>query len=56
ADLDAALDALEELEHTAQLFLLTRGLPTAPLSDAQVAALRSAAPRSAAPTGKALTP
>jgi ribulose-5-phosphate 4-epimerase/fuculose-1-phosphate aldolase len=39
ADLDAALDALEELEHTAQLFLLTRGLATAPLTDAQLRAL-----------------
>ncbi|MFS0894879.1 class II aldolase/adducin family protein [Microbacterium sp. 179-I 3D3 NHS] len=38
-DLDAALDAVEELEHTAQLFLLTRGLATAPLTDAQLRAL-----------------
>ena len=45
ADLDAALDALEELEHTAQLFLLTRGLATAPLTDAQLASLRPKDPR-----------
>ncbi|MDQ0727635.1 class II aldolase/adducin family protein [Microbacterium sp. W4I20] len=44
-DLDAALDAVEELEHTAQLFLLTRGLPTAPLTPAQLSAL-------AAPSGR----
>ncbi|WP_025156346.1 class II aldolase/adducin family protein [Leifsonia aquatica] len=51
ADLAEALDALEELEHTAQLFLLTRGLRTASLSDEQVAALQ---PRTT--TGKAPTP
>lgn len=38
-DLDSAVDALEELEHTAQLFLLTRGLATAPLTPAQRHAL-----------------
>lgn len=38
-DLDSAVDALEELEHTAQLFLLTRGLATAPLTPAQLHAL-----------------
>ncbi|MFS0911149.1 class II aldolase/adducin family protein [Microbacterium sp. 179-I 3D2 NHS] len=38
-DLDAALDAVEELEHTAQLFLLTRGHAAAPLTDAQLRAL-----------------
>lgn len=36
ADLDTALDAVEELEHTAQLFLLTRGLATSPLTSAQL--------------------
>ncbi|MEJ1090844.1 aldolase [Microbacterium istanbulense] len=40
-DLDTALDALEELEHTAQLFFLTRGMRTAPLTPDQLAALRS---------------
>jgi ribulose-5-phosphate 4-epimerase/fuculose-1-phosphate aldolase len=35
-DLDSAVDALEELEHTAQLFFLTRGLATAPLTPAQL--------------------
>lgn len=44
-DLDAALDAVEELEHTAQLFLLTRGLAAAPLTPAQLHAL-------AAPSGR----
>ncbi len=39
ADLDTALDAVEELEHTAQLFLLTRGLATSPLTAAQLHAL-----------------
>lgn len=38
-DLDAALDALEELEHTAHISLLTAGRPTAPLTDEQLAAL-----------------
>ncbi|QUW17841.1 class II aldolase/adducin family protein [Agrococcus sp. Marseille-Q4369] len=39
ADLDAALDALEELEHAAQIFFVTQGLRTAPLTAAQLAAL-----------------
>lgn len=39
ADLDSALDALEELEHTAQVYFITRGLPTAPLTEASLAAL-----------------
>ncbi|MFF2050542.1 class II aldolase/adducin family protein [Leifsonia sp. NPDC058194] len=51
ADLDAALDALEELEHTAQLFFLTHAHRTAPLSDTQAAALHPGAR-----TGKAPTP
>jgi ribulose-5-phosphate 4-epimerase/fuculose-1-phosphate aldolase len=34
-----ALDALEELEETAKLFLLLRGLPTRPLSEAERSAL-----------------
>lgn len=38
-DLDAALDALEELEHTAQIFFITQGLRTAPLTAAQLASL-----------------
>ena len=45
ADLDAALDALEELEHTAQLFFLTRGLPTAPLTPAQLHAVAAPSER-----------
>ena len=45
ADLDAALDALEELEHTAQLFFLTRGLATAPLTSAQLHALAAPSER-----------
>lgn len=43
ADLDAALDALEELEHTAQVYFITHGHQTAPLTAAQLEAL---APRS----------
>ncbi|MGC5076880.1 class II aldolase/adducin family protein [Agrococcus sp. DT81.2] len=38
ADLDSALDALEELEHTAQIYFITRDHRTAPLTDDQVAA------------------
>ncbi|MFV0253263.1 MAG: class II aldolase/adducin family protein [Beutenbergiaceae bacterium] len=38
-DLDSALDALEELEHTARLYLLTRGLPATPLTQQQQDAL-----------------
>ncbi len=37
--LDAAANAIEELEETAKLFLLLRGSKTRPLTDAQVAAL-----------------
>ncbi|WP_337002486.1 MULTISPECIES: class II aldolase/adducin family protein [unclassified Microbacterium] len=44
-DLDAALDALEELEHTAQLFFLTRGLATAPLTSAQLHAFAAPSER-----------
>ena len=36
-DLASAADAIEELEETARLFLLLRGLPTRALDDAQVA-------------------
>ncbi|MFV0426296.1 MAG: class II aldolase/adducin family protein [Beutenbergiaceae bacterium] len=43
-DLDSALDALEELEHTAQLFFLTRALPVAPLTPQQQAALSPSLP------------
>ncbi|MHC9045907.1 3-oxo-tetronate 4-phosphate decarboxylase [Microbacterium saperdae] len=38
--LSAAMDALEELEETAKLFLLLRGVATRPLTAAQVDALR----------------
>lgn len=38
-NLGAALDALEELEHTAQLFLLLHGRPTRPLTPEQAMAL-----------------
>ncbi|GHB37006.1 class II aldolase [Streptomyces xanthochromogenes] len=38
-DLATALDALEELEETARLFLLLRGMPTRPLTEAEQAAL-----------------
>lgn len=38
--LSAAMDALEELEETAKLFLLLRGMPTRPLSVAEIEALR----------------
>jgi ribulose-5-phosphate 4-epimerase/fuculose-1-phosphate aldolase len=38
--LSAAMDALEELEETAKLFLLLRGVATRPLTPAQVDALR----------------
>jgi len=37
--LDAAANAIEELEETAKLFLLLRGSKTRPLTEAQVAAL-----------------
>lgn len=39
ASLAEAMDALEELEETARLFLLLRGLPVNPLTAAQAAAL-----------------
>ncbi|QFY06525.1 aldolase [Nonomuraea phyllanthi] len=39
ASLGAALDAIEELEETAKLFLLLRGLPTRPLTPEQRRAL-----------------
>lgn len=40
SDLDAAANAIEELEETAKLHLLLRGLPVRPLSAAQVADVR----------------
>ena len=40
ASLAAAMDALEELEETAKLFLLLRGVATRPLTRAQAEALR----------------
>ena len=40
ATLSSAMDALEELEETAKLFLLLRGTATRPLTPAQVDALR----------------
>ncbi len=46
ADLDSAVDALEELEHTAQLFFVTRGLATAPLTPAQLHAFAAPSERS----------
>ncbi len=39
-DLDSALDVLEELEHTAQIFFLTSGMRTAPLTPHHLAALQ----------------
>jgi 3-dehydro-4-phosphotetronate decarboxylase len=42
ASLSAAMDALEELEETAKLFLLLRGMPTRPLTPAEAEALRPA--------------
>lgn len=44
-DLDSALDALEELEHTAQIFFLTSGMRTAPLTAQNLAALQSQTPQ-----------
>ena len=41
ATLDAAVDAIEELEATARLHLLLAGRPTRPLTAEQVAALRA---------------
>ncbi|MFJ5072873.1 3-oxo-tetronate 4-phosphate decarboxylase [Kitasatospora sp. NPDC088556] len=43
AALATAMDALEELEETARLFLLLRGLPTRPLTGAERAALTASA-------------
>ncbi|MFB7646457.1 3-oxo-tetronate 4-phosphate decarboxylase [Streptomyces sp. NPDC056084] len=43
--LATALDALEELEETARLFLLLKGMPTRPLTDAEQAALTPPAQR-----------
>ncbi len=40
SDLDAAANAIEELEETAKLHLLLRGLPVRPLTGAQVADVR----------------
>ncbi len=40
ADLAAAADAAEELEETARLYLMLRGLPTRPLTADQVRSLR----------------
>ncbi|WP_324901121.1 3-oxo-tetronate 4-phosphate decarboxylase [Streptomyces sp. CB01201] len=45
--LATALDALEELEETARLFLLLKGMPTRPLTDAEQAALTPPAQRAA---------
>jgi ribulose-5-phosphate 4-epimerase/fuculose-1-phosphate aldolase len=42
SSLSAAMDAIEELEETAKLFLLLRGMPTRPLTAAQADALRPA--------------
>lgn len=42
ASLPAAMDALEELEETAKLFLMLRGMPTRPLTPAEAEALRPA--------------
>lgn len=49
-DLDAALDALEELEHTAHLYFITHGHPTAPLTDGQLAQLSARVPSRKAPS------
>ena len=38
--LEAAVYATEELEETAKLFLLLRGVPTRPLDRAQIAELK----------------
>lgn len=43
-DVDAALDALEEIEHTAQVFLSLRGLPMRPLTPSESAALSAPTP------------
>ncbi|MEW1700572.1 MULTISPECIES: class II aldolase/adducin family protein [unclassified Streptomyces] len=44
ADPERALEAAEEIEETARLFLLLRGAPTRPLTEAQRGALRPASP------------
>jgi ribulose-5-phosphate 4-epimerase/fuculose-1-phosphate aldolase len=41
ATLDAAVNAVEELEETAKLFLLLRGTPTRPLSEEQIEELNA---------------
>ena len=41
SSLEAAVNAAEELEETAKLFLLLRDLPTRPLDQAQMADLKS---------------
>jgi len=46
-DLSAALDAAEELEETARLFMLLQGQRTRYLTDDQVAELRKAFPNKA---------
>lgn len=46
-DLDVALDALEEIEHTAQIFLSLRGLPMRPLTASETAALSAPTSREA---------
>ena len=40
--LNTAIDAIEELEEAAKIFLLLHGKPTSPLNDDQIRALRSA--------------
>jgi 3-dehydro-4-phosphotetronate decarboxylase len=42
SSLEAAVYAVEELEETAKLFLLLQGKPTSPLTEEQIAALKSA--------------
>ena len=44
ATMEGALGAIEELEETARLHLILRGLPTVPLTDAQVRELRERFP------------
>jgi ribulose-5-phosphate 4-epimerase/fuculose-1-phosphate aldolase len=50
-DLDAAADAIEELEETARLFLLLRGMATSPLTVEQQAALTPTRPAAALQPG-----
>jgi ribulose-5-phosphate 4-epimerase/fuculose-1-phosphate aldolase len=40
SSLESAANAIEELEETAKIFLLLRGLPTRPLDEAQIAELQ----------------